>query len=217
MNRSVLVIATVVALSSGGAVSAQDNPVLRDYFGRAAKKALAKHNSEESAWYSEKSEDHKEWAEKTVGVGRFKKTIKTIVVEWTQESKTWVWLDDSDKNLNINITKFELKDGTLQFGVTASGKAKGKAWGKIPNVVTADVKTSSNVEITIEGKAKISDSKFKDVEISKLTGKLSDLRFNKDALKAVQGLVQDCANEYVKFKNDDLKKDMKKTFEDFSP
>ena len=101
----------------------------------------------------------------------------------------------------------------LAFGISANGKARGKAWGKIPNLVTADVKGSAKAEIDIEGKARINDGKFTDVEITKLTGKVSDLRFSNNALKAIHGLIQDCANEYVKSKNNELKKDLKKAIE----
>lgn len=213
MRCSVFFVA-IVSLSAGGAIYAQDNLVLRDYLSRAAKNSLAKYNSEKTAWYSEKSALKKEWAEVKVG-GRV--VGKTIVAEWTEESKSWLWLNDPDNNIDIKITKLKLNGEFLEFSLTGSGKAKGKAWGKIPKVVTADVESSANVEVTVEGKTKVRDGKFTEVEVSVVTGKLSDLRFNNDALKSVQGLVKDCANEYVKFKNDDIKNEVRKMLENFRP
>jgi hypothetical protein len=211
MSRTILTITFGIILTTCVGATGEDNPAVREYLGQAAKKALAKHDSEGTAWYSEKTKKETLWAEKKV----FGKTIKTKIGSVTHEAKTWLWLDDPNRKLNVTVTKFEIKGDIVHFGVTASGKAKGKASGRIPKIVKADVKMSANVKITIEGTAKVTGRQFTDVEIAKLTGTLSDLRFNNDALKQVQGLVKDCANWYIRHKNDDLKKDMKKSIEGF--
>jgi hypothetical protein len=190
-------IAIVVLTLSGGHVIAQDNSVLRDFLSRAAEKGISKHRSEQTAWYSEKNS-------RSGGVIRISK-----------ETKTWLWLAEPEKNLKIEITKFELKGDALNFGVTAKGKAKGKAWGKISNVVEADVKLSANVEIVIEGKARVSGGRFTNVEISKLSGEVKDLRFNNNALNALQDVVEECVNSYIVYQNDDLKKDLEQAIERF--
>jgi hypothetical protein len=190
-------IAAVVLTLSGGHVIAQDNSVLRDYLSRAAKNLISKHQSEETAWYSEKN------------------SRSGGVVKVSKETKAWLWLAEPEKNLKIEITKFELKGAALSFGVNAKGKAEGKAWGKIPKVVEADVRLSANVEIVIEGKARVSGGRFTNVEISKLSGEVKDLRFNNNALNALQDVVEECVNSYIVYQNDDLKKDLEQAIERF--
>jgi hypothetical protein len=191
-------IVVVILTLPGRPVIAQDNSVLRDFLSRATEKGLSKHRSQETAWYSEKN------------------SRSGGVVKVSKETKTWLWLAEPEKNLKIEITKFELKGNALSFGVNAKGKAKGMAWGKIPNVVEADVKLSANVDIVIEGKARIDKGRFTNVEIAKLSGEVQDLRFNNDALQAVQGLAEQCANAYIEHGKENNKKEIKKAIEDFS-
>jgi hypothetical protein len=190
-------IVIILLTFSGEQVIAQDSQVLRDILSRATEKALSKHQSKETAWYSEKN------------------STSGGVIRISKETKSWLWLDDPGKNLKIDITKLELKGDALSFGVTAKGKAKGMAWGKISNLFEADVKLSANVQIVIEGKARIENGRFTSVEISKLWGEVKDLCFNNDALNAAQDVVEECVNSYIVYKNDDLKKELKKAIEKF--
>ncbi len=193
----IAMIVIVLLTFSGEQVIAQDSQVLRDILSRAAEKRLSNYCSEAAAWYSEK------------------KSKSGGVVKVSKETKAWLWLDDPGKNLKVDITKLELKGNDLNFGVAAKGKAKGKAWGKIPNVVEADVRLVATVDIVIEGKAKIIKGRFTYVEISKLSGEVKDLRFNNDALNAVQDVVEECVNSYIVYQNNDLKKEIKKAIEKF--
>ena len=74
MFRVIFPVAASIILVSGWTAKAQDNPVLREYLSKAVKKELAKHNSEETAWHNEKSQDKEKWSKTTVGVGKWKRT-----------------------------------------------------------------------------------------------------------------------------------------------
>lgn len=206
MKWPLIAILAFVVFGTSASVQAADNPVLRKLLSSTLKNELSKHNSEDTAWYNADSKKKVKWAKTKV----FGKVIKTKVAEWKEESKSWVWLDNPKKNLSVDVYKFELKNDVLKFGVKVKGKVKGKVWGKIPNVVTADVKTSAVATITIEGTVKITKDKLSEANITKASGSLSDLRFNNDALKVMQGDLNGLANRNLKDNEGKFKKDLAK-------
>src|ERR1043165_389719 len=105
MQRFVLVVCSV--LMSASSSLAQDNPVLRNLLSQMTRSELSKHSSKDTAFYSEGKQNHTEWAEirnpithKVIG--------KTIIAQYTDESRTWVWFDDPAHNLSVTVTRLEL-------------------------------------------------------------------------------------------------------------
>jgi hypothetical protein len=199
---SILIVFAVVLIANQ--TSTADNPVIREFLGRAIKQELSRHDSEATAWYSEKKEKKQQWAETNI----FGQEVKTLIAEWTEETKTWVWLDEPNNNLSITFTRFDINNGRVYFGVIGTGKLKFKAWGKIPNLVVADVKGSARPEITVEGSTTLSGTRLAGVRVDRLDGKLHDARFNNDALHAMRGLVMSALNDYIKSNEGDLKRNL---------
>jgi len=198
----------VVSLSSvERRADAADNPVIRKMIAAKITSELASHDSQKAAWHSSAKKKQKKWAKTKV----FGREIKTLIAEWTEETKTWVWLDKPKQTLSVDIRRFEIKKGVIHFEAVAKAKAKLKAWGKIPNVVSADVKGSARPEITIAGSVRVADGRLSGASISKVEGKLRDVRFSNDALRAVQGLVQDALNIYIHQNESKMKKQLEKS------
>jgi hypothetical protein len=181
-----------------------DNPVLAQLLAAKIKAALALYNSEDNAWYN----DGKETEDiKVAGV-----KVGSI----TYETKTWLWLDDPNENLTIDVYKLRLRDGELEIGISAHAKARFKAWGKVPKIVTTDVKGSARVEITIAGSARLAGTHITDANITKLDADLHDVRFSNDALKAIQGLIRDVMNQAVNRKEKDLARKIEQAMNEIS-
>jgi hypothetical protein len=195
---SIAAIAVSIVVANLDWAVAADNPVLRKLIEQAIRKELSKHDSQEKAWYSEKENEH---------VTR-EPITKKVIARWSDESKSWVWLDDPKENLAIDVGRFEIKDGRVYFAVSAKSKVKFKAWGKIPNVVTADARGSARAEISVEGSAKLEAQRFSDAKVSEFKGKLSDVRFSNDVARQIEGLLKDALNLYIQYKEKNLRKDV---------
>jgi hypothetical protein len=182
----------------GSAALARDNPILRQALGQTIKNELSKYNSEDNAWFNEGKE--------TEDIKVIGKKIGSI----TNETKTWLWLDNPNQHLHIDFYRFIFHQSSIRFSLTATGKAQFKAWGKIPNVVTGDVKGSLRAHITIEGSARISGTRLTKAKIDKLDSSVSDVRFNSELLALIQGLIKDVLNGYIERKTHDLKSDLEK-------
>ncbi len=170
-----------------------DNPILRNLLAQKIKQSLADHSSEATAWYNEGSEPIKVAG---VRVG-------------TSETKTWVWLDNPAGDLSIDVYLLTLTGGgELRFGIRAQGKAKVKAWGKIPNVGSADVTGTCRAEIVIEGSARVAANRLTDANISILDANVSDVRFNSEVLSAIQGLIRDVMNRYIDANKESIKREI---------
>jgi hypothetical protein len=174
-----------------------DNPILRNLLAQKIKQSLADHSSEATAWYNEGSDTE------PIDLGPI--SVGSITVE----TKTWVWLDNPADNLSIDVYMLTLTGGgELRFGIRAQGKAKVKAWGKVPRVITADVNGSCRTEIVIEGSTRIAANRLTDASIFILDGTVSDVRFSNDALKAIQGLIRDVMNRYIDANERAVKQDI---------
>ncbi len=108
-----------------------------------------------------------------------------------------MWLDDPDRNLSLQFLNSMLsKQSLLSHGGVWQSQSK-FVW-QSPKIVKGETKATSNVHVVIEGEATFVDGKFQDIKIPTLVGNLSDLRFNNDLLKAVQGDAERCANSFLK-------------------
>jgi hypothetical protein len=205
MSRSFGFIATALAMMALLAVSrGQDNPVLRERLEQKIVEDLSQHCSQETAWYNEKSVDKQKWTEGKV-VGR-----KIRLASWTEQSKTWLWLEDPQSTLSLDLQRLALRDGRLEFALTAKAKARFKAWGRIPKLAQASVGGNVVLAIEIDGSAAIGDGQLHDGKITKLRLQLDDLRFNKKAAHPVEGLLEDAVNDYVDDKNEKLRRSIEK-------
>jgi dolichyl-phosphate-mannose--protein O-mannosyl transferase len=174
-----------------------DNPNLRQLLATKVKQMLTEHNSEAMAWYSEGSETE------PIDLGPI--SVGSI----TYETKTWVWLDDPAINLSVDVYGLILlSNGELHFGLRAHGKAKFNVWGKIPKMVTGDVKGTFRAEIVIEGSASIAANTLKDANIYRLDGAVSDVRFSSEMLSVIQGLIRDVMNRYIDANEEKIKQEI---------
>jgi len=200
-RHALVVVAILLGVVWGGRAVA-DNPAIQKAMAQKLKQELSKHRSEDTAWFNESEREHK--ISKTV-FGR-----EIVIARWSDEAKTWVWLDDPDSTLSVDVSRFTLKNGVVSFAVVAKGKAKAKAWAKVPNVVKGDVMATARVHIDLEGSCKIKEGKLAEAKITKLEGRISDFRPNNDLLKVIQGWLKDVANDYIKHNRDRYRTDLEK-------
>ena len=178
-----------------------DNPVLRRLLQEKAKRALSQHDSKERSWHSESSR-----TKKIRVLGRVVGSITTNV-------ETWMWLDNPDQSLDIEVTQFDLTDDRISFGLVANGHARIWAWGHVPNVIKADVGGSARVSIGFSGSARIEGRNLTGVSIPNFDSNISDLRFNNDVLNALTGLVEESLNRGWFVSRGDLAKDIAESIE----
>lgn len=188
---------TMVVIPAGS--EADDNAVVRDYLSATAKEDLSQYSSEETEWHN-----------------REVRRKKQAGFKWKEEFESWVWLDDPDRSLSLQFPQFDVVENKVSFRMEASGKAKAKLFVKVPKIVKGETKATSNVHVVIEGEATFVDGKFQDIKIPTLKGNLSDLRFNNDLLKAVQGDAERCANSFLKERTEDLQSKIIKALEKVS-
>ncbi len=177
MARWCVVALTVACLTTyfNAPSAAQDNPVLRERLQQKIVEELGRHHTLETAWYNEKSVDKQQWTKGNV-LGR-----KIRLASWTEDSKTWLWLEDPASTLALDVKRLEIRGGRVEFSVAAKATARFKGWGRIPKLAQAAVGGSVNVAIKIEGSAAIGDGHLQDSKITMFKGVLDDLRFNKKA------------------------------------
>jgi hypothetical protein len=205
MIRALAAILFLVCLTVFVApLRAEDNPLLREVLAKAIKKELSKRQSEATGWTSDKKEQQR------LKVGPINGSIQTHL-------KTWIWLDDPAKNLTVEVTRFEMKDGRVTFAANAKGKLSGKAWGKAPPVVEGDVKASADAVIRIEGTARPKDDRFIEAEVTSCKAAIRNLNFNNDVLKVLRGPIEDYFNASIRNKEAELKRHVKEAIETFRP
>jgi hypothetical protein len=187
-------------------VMGQDNPVLRSRLQQKIVEELAEHHSQETAWYSEKSVNKQKWTKGKL-IGR-----PIRLASWTEESKTWVWLEDPAR-LAVNLTRLEFRDGRVHFALTARGKARFKAWGRIPKLAKGMVGGTMDVEIDVAGSSALGTGGLTGSSVPTFTGRLHDLRFNNDLGHPFEDLVKDALNRYIENHSDKLRASMEKAID----
>jgi hypothetical protein len=190
-----------VAISSA---AAQDMPLVRSLVERALVQELAQHDSEESAWYDEKSVDKQKYTSGKL-LGR-----KIRVASWTEQSKTWFWLDEPQQTLSLQLERLAVVDARLEFAVSALAQARFNVWGRIPKLVRASVSGTARLRFEIEGSTAIAGGGLSDSRITRFKARLDDLHFNSDFGHPFEDLVKDALNDYIKDKNKKLRASAKK-------
>jgi hypothetical protein len=192
---------------AGLLAAAEDNPVLRARLEQKMVEDLAKHNSQETAWHSEKSVDRQKWTSGKL-LGR-----KIRLASWTEESKSWVWLEDSPQTVSLDLKRLAIRDGRLEFSVLATAKARFKAWGRIPKFAQASVGGTVRVQIEIEGSAAVGEGHLENSKITTFRAVLDDLRFNNKAALPLQDLIEDSLNRYAEHKNEKFRGSLEKAID----
>lgn len=188
-------------------VIADEGSLLRAVITPVIVAELSSHDSQESAWYNEKSKDKEKWMKMKV----FGRESKTRLASWTEQSKTWVWLEEPQKYLSVQLTKLELRDKRLEFAATARTKARFKAWGRIPRLVQGAAGGEMWMEIEIAGSAAVGLRRLQDSQITTFKATFHDLQFNNDLASPLEDLVEDGLNDYVKRKNEKLCEKLEKS------
>lgn len=170
-------------------------PLLQKLFEQKLIEEMAEHDSPEAAWYNEKSVDKKKWTSGKL-LGR-----KVRLASWTEQSKTWFWLENPAATLTVKLTRFAVRDARLEFAVVADARARFKVWGRIPKLAQASVGGAAVASFEIEGSTAVAGGGLADSQITKFNGRLTDLRFNNDLAHPLEDLVKDALNDYVENKN----------------
>ncbi len=197
-------IAGSLAVMASAPARAQDIPLLRKLLEQQLIQEMAEHDSEETAWYNEKSVDKKKWTSGKL-LGR-----KIRLASWTEQSKTWFWLDDPDATLQLELQRFAARDARLEFALVANAKARYRVWGRIPKLIRASASGAARVKFEIAGSTAIGGGGLTDTQITTFKGKLTDLRFNNDLAHPFEDLVKDALNDYVKNKNAKMRRSIEK-------
>jgi hypothetical protein len=173
------------------AAAGQDLPLISKLVERQLREELTSHDSQERSWYHEKSVNREKWTSGKV----FGK--KTRLASWTEQSKTWFWMQDPRETLTLEVRRLAVRDARLEFALALRGKAGFNVWGRIPKLVRASASGTAQVDFEIEGSTAMKDGGLADSQISRLAGRLTDLRFNSDFGHPFEDLVKDALNDYI--------------------
>jgi hypothetical protein len=165
------------------------------------------HNSRGTAWYNEKSVNKEKWSSGKI-LGK-----KTRLASWTEQSKTWLWLEQPQHTLALEITRFAVRDARLEFTLSMRGKAGFNVWGRIPKLVKGSASGTADVIFDIEGSTAFDKGGLGHSQITKLDGRFIDLKFNSDFGNAFEDLAKDALNDYLHDKNDKLRKSVEKAID----
>jgi hypothetical protein len=206
---AVFAMGLLIALPCMASASAADNPVLRKLLEQKIIEELSSHNSEETAWFDEKSKDR----EKVFQMNLFGREIDKRVASWTEQSKTWFWLVDPDRTLSIEMREFAIEEGRVRFALSARAKAGFRVWGRIPKLVKGNASGTVWVKFEIEGSAAIGGKGLEKSEITRLDGHFRDLQFTNDLASPLERLVTDALNDRVRDKNKKLRRSVQEAID----
>jgi hypothetical protein len=192
-----LLLFLLLVLATAAPVVAQDNPILRQRLEQKIVEELSKHTTEETAWYNEKSKDKQSWIKN--------KLMKIRLASWTEESKTWIWLEDPAKNLTVKLNQFEIRDGRVHFSLSTIAMVRFKVFGRIPKLAKATVGGTVWMKFDINGSTTLGDGKLEGSQISLLNGELKNLQFNNDLGNPLEPVVEDALNDHVRNRNQKLR------------
>ncbi len=165
---------------------------------------MLQHASEETAWYNEKSVDRQKWTSGKL-LGK-----KIRLASWTEQSKTWLWLENPAESLELELTRLAVVEGRAEFALRAVAKARFKAWGRIPKLAKGAVGGNVLAKFEIEGSTSMAGGGFGGTQVTKFKGELTDLRFNNDLAHPFEDLVKDALNDYAQDKNAKLRRSVEK-------
>lgn len=208
MNRCVLLLVlSLLAHLASHFATAQDIPLVRAMLQQQLVAEMHEHTSEDSAWFNEKSVNREKWTSGKL-LGK-----KMRLASWTEQSKTWLWLENPGETLEIEITRLNVVAGRAEFAVRATAKARFKAWGRIPKFAQASVGGNVLATFEIEGSTAMADGGLDGSTVTLFKGELKDLRFNNDLAHPLEDLVKDALNDYVNDKNHKMRRSVEKAID----
>jgi hypothetical protein len=207
MSRPITFVVLVLACWSARGAAAQDLPLVTRLVERQLLEELRSHDSRDQAWYHEKSVNREKWTSGKV----FGK--KTRLASWTEQSKTWFWMENPAETLTLEVRRLAVRDARLEFVLAIRGKAGFNVWGRIPKLVRASASGTAAVNFEIEGSTAMKDGGLADSRITRLAGRLTDLHFNSDFGHPFEDLVKDALNDHVEDKNDKLRRSVEKAID----
>lgn len=207
--RAAATLVTVAGLygSCCAPAAAQDMPLLRSLIEGVVVAELSSHDSQDNAWYNERSKDKQKWMKSNL----FGRQSKVKLASWTEESKSWVWLEDPHETLSVDLKQLALNDGRIEFAVAARAKARFKVWGRIPKLTKGMAGGTVWLEIEIAGSAAIANGRLADSKITTLHGTFGDLQFNNDLASVFEDLVEDSLNAHLKRDNEKLREKLERS------
>ncbi len=207
MHRHVALLASVISLAGSAFACAQDMPLVRKLLQEQLVAEMLQHTSQDTAWFNEKRVDRQSWTSGKV-LGK-----KIRLASWTEESKTWLWLENPAETLELEITRLEVIGGRAEFALWAVAKARFKAYGRIPKLAKAAVGGNVLARFEIEGSTAVAGGGFDGTQITRLHGELRDLRFNNDLAHPFEDLFKDAFNDYAEDKNAKLRRSVERAID----
>jgi hypothetical protein len=202
-------LATFVGLvfGLGSCAAAADLPLITRLVEAKLLEEMTAHDSQENAWYHEKSKNREKWTSGKV----FGK--KTRLASWTEQAKTWFWLQNPKETLALEVRHLAVRDARLEFALSVRTKAGFNVWGRIPKLVRASASGTAQVSFDIEGSTAMKDGGLADSRVTRFAGRLSDLHFNSDFGHPFEDLAKDALNDYMQDKNEKLRRSVEKAID----
>jgi hypothetical protein len=196
----------ILLLLSAEPAGAQDIPLVRTLLERVLRDELAAHDSEETAWYNDKTKDKIKYFQMNL----FGREIDQRVASWTEETRSWIWIEKPAESLSLELEQFEVRDGRVHFAVHARAKLGFRVWGRIPRLVQGNASGTAHCNFTLAGSTTIAGGGLADSQITRLDGKLRELQFNNDLASPLEKLVTRALNDHVENKNKKLRTSVEK-------
>jgi hypothetical protein len=207
VNRCLVALVVAVASLAGSLAAAQDIPLVRSLLQKQLLAEMLEHHSEDTAWFNEKSKNKESWTSGKL-LGK-----KIRLASWTEQSKTWIWLEHPAETLQLEITRLTVNQGRAEFAVRATAKARFKTWGRIPKLGQASVGGNVLATFEIEGSTAMAAGGLDGSQVTLFKGELKDLRFNNDLAHPLEDLVKDALNDYVNDKNEKMRRSVEKAID----
>ncbi len=207
MNRGSAILACIACVAYGPGTLAQDMPLMRRLLEEQLVAELHQHRDQETAWINEKSKNKESWTSGKL-LGK-----KIRLASWTEQSKSWLWLENPEETLQLEIARLAVVNGRAEFTVRAVTKARFKAWGRIPKLGQASVGGNFLAVVELEGSTAMSGGGFAGTEVISLKAELRDLRFNNDLAHPFEDLAKDALNDYARDKNSKLRRSVEKAID----
>jgi hypothetical protein len=207
MKPQMAVLVSLILAACGSWSPAQDMPLVRKLLQEQLVAEMREHHDEPTAWINEKSKNKESWTSGKL-LGK-----KIRLASWTEQSKTWLWLENPEESLQLEITRLEVISGRAHFALRAAAKARFKAWGRIPKLGQASVGGNTLADVEIEGSTAMANGGFENTEVTSFKSNLRDLRFNNDLAHPFEDLAKDALNDYARDKNSKLRRSVERAID----
>ncbi len=200
MNRVLATIApalAVVVIGWAASAHAEDAPIpapdwLRTLVSEAIHRELALHDSPETAWTNERVESRR-------------RRVGLAVARWTRTTKSTVYLDDPDQNLNIDLRRLDIQGNRLDFLLVAYGRAKFIAEVDVSRLPPVKIKGEAHGHFVIEGHCHYDLRGLSEAQITELDGRLHGVKFSNDIIDAFRGTIRNVLNRSLDRRYETLK------------